>query len=491
MTSTSASPSLDAAPAPHGQKWTPRLVGVLIALIWPTQLLVTVGILGSNATADVAQSFHTTQVAWFSLIVTLVSALLSPFVIKLGDLYGKKRIMLGMIALGVVGDVIAATAGSFEMVLVGRGLAACYGPFPALAFPAVRDIFPGRLVKSASGILGSSLGLVALGSPFLAGWLIDDWGYKGAMWFLVGATTVSFVLVATLVPETPKHAFDSGFDWLGGIVLGSGLAVLVYAVGQGQSWGWGSVKTLAWLAAGAAALAGFLLVERASSHPILDLGVLRRRAVATTVVSGALAQAAAYTAPVVAILLALYPHIPGVSAGFGWTAQHSATVGVTWNLLLFVTGLVASRFLRGVDTRLIWWAGVATMGLGYLLAGLHHDGAVQLTWTMCVASLGSGLVVAAAPVLVVGAVSPDEQGLGSGMLTMLTHVFGAMFGAAMFAALAADSTVLEGTAFYGDSGYTWAFWVGALFSAVALAVGLLMPPLREQEEEAEKAPSAV
>ncbi|GAA2455199.1 MFS transporter [Streptomyces glaucus] len=465
-------------------------MGVLIALIWPTQLLVTVGILGSNATADVAQSFRTTQVAWFSLIVTLVSALLSPFVIKLGDLYGKKRIMLGMIALGVVGDVIAATANSFELLLVGRGLAACYGPFPALSFPAVRDIFPARLVKSASGILGSSLGLVALASPFLAGWLIDGWGYKGAMWFMAAATTVSFLLVAALVPETPKHAFESGFDWLGGLVLGGGLAVLVYAVGQGQAWGWGSAKTLAWLAAGAAALAGFLLVERTSRHPILDLGVLRRRAVAATVVSGALAQAVAYTAPVVAILLALYPHIPGVSAGFGWTAQHSATVGVTWNLLLFVTGLVASRLLRAVDTRPIWWAGLTAMGLGYLLAGFFHADAVQLTWTMCVASLGSGLVVAAAPVLVVGAVSTDEQGLGSGMLTMLTHVFGAVFSAAMFAALAADGTVVEGTAFYGDSGYARAFWVGALLSLVALVIGLFIPALREPEKETGEAPAA-
>ncbi|MGW0336507.1 MFS transporter [Streptomyces sp. NPDC003011] len=491
MTPTSASPSLDAAPAPHPERWTPRLVGVLIALIWPTQLLVTVGILGSNATADVAQHFHTTQVAWFSLVVTLVSALLSPFVIKLGDLYGKKRIMLAMIALGVVGDVIAATAGSFEILLVGRALAACYGPFPALSFPAVRDIFPARLVKSASGILGSSLGLVALVSPFLAGWLIDDWGYKGAMWFMAAATAVSFVLVATLVPETPRHAFEPGFDWLGGLVLGGGLAVLVYAVGQGQTWGWASGRTLGWLAVGAAALIGFLLVERTSKHPILDLGVLRRRAVATTVVSGALAQAVAYTAPVVAILLALYPHIPGVSAGFGWTAQHSAEVGVTWNLLLFVTGLVASRFLRGVDTRRIWWAGLATMGLGFLLAGFFHAGAVQLTWTMCVASLGSGLVVAAAPVLVVGAVSTDEQGLGSGMLTMLTHVFGAVFSAAMFAALAADSTVLKGTAFYGDSGYASAFWVGALLSLVALVIGLFIPALREPEEDPRPAVAAV
>jgi MFS family permease len=482
MTPTSASPSLDAASSDDTARWTPRLVAVLIALIWPTQLLAAAGILGANATASVAQSFHTTHVAWFGLTVVLVSTLLTPFVMKLGDRYGKKRLMLVMTGLGVIGDVIAAMAGSFWLLLVGRAIAGCYGPFAALAFPAVRDTFPARLVKPASAILGSSVGLVALAAPFLAGWLVDGWGYQGVMWFLAAASAAGFALIAFLVPQTPQHDFRPGFDWLGGLVLGGGLTAVVYAVGQGQSWGWADAKTLGWLAAGLVALVVFFFVERSSAHPILDLKVLSRRPVALVLVSGGLAQAVAYTMPGMAILLALYPHIPGVSAGLGWTAQHNAAVSVTWNVVMFGTGIVASRLLRTVDARLIWWAGLALMAVGYGLVGFFHGNETELILTSCLANLGSGLVVAGAPALVVGVVSKDEQGLGSGMLNMGINFFGAIVTALSFAALATHSTVVDGTAFYQDGGYAWLFWTGALLTALTLAISLFIPPLRDPAE---------
>ncbi|MFC7984138.1 MFS transporter [Streptomyces sp. NPDC057336] len=488
MTPTSASPSLDAASTEGTERWTPRLVAVLVALIWPTQLLAAAGILGANATASVAQSFRTTHVAWFGLTVVLISTMLTPFVMKLGDRYGKKRLMLAMTALGVLGDVIAAMAGSFWLLLVGRAVAGCYGPFAALSFPAVRDIFPARLVKPASAVLGSSVGLVALAAPFLAGWLVDGWGYEGVMWFLAAASAVGFALIALLVPQTPRHDHRPGFDWLGGLILGGGLTAVVYAVGQGESWGWGDVRTLGWLTAGLAALVVFFFVERSSAHPILELKVLSRRPVALVLVTGGLAQSVAYTMPSMAILLALYPHIPGVSAGLGWTAQHNAVVSVSWNVVMFGAGIIASRLLRTIDARLLWWTGLALMGAGYGLVGFFHADETQLVLTSCLANLGAGLVVAGAPVLVVGVVSKNEQGMGSGMLNMLINFFGAIVTALSFAALATHSTVVDGTAFYQDGGYAWLFWTGALLTALTLAISLFIPPLRDPAQ-ADAAPA--
>ncbi|MFJ3666772.1 MFS transporter [Streptomyces sp. NPDC090106] len=484
MTPLSSSPSADREPVttPDG-RWTPRLVLLLVALAWPTQLLAAGGILGANATAGVAQAFHTTQVVWFGLTLTLVSTLLTPFAIKLGDLYGKRRVMLAMTALGAVGEMIAALAGSFWLVLAGRAIAGFYGPFGALSFAAVRDTFPPRLVKQASGIMGSSVGLVALVSPFLAGRLIGTWGYRGALWFLAAATAVACALIAALVPETPRHAFESGFDWLGGLTLGGGLTAVVYAVGQGQSWGWGDPRTAGWLAAGVVALGAFLLVERSSPHPILDLRVLRRRPVALALTAGGLAQTVAFTMPGLAILLALYPHIPGVSAGLGWSADHNAVVSVSWNLVMFGTGLLVSRYMRRFDARRIWCAGLAVMAVGYALVGFHHGDELQLILTSCVANLGAGVVVAGAPTLVVGVVSDGEQGLGSGMMNMLISLFGAFVTAGAYALLATDSTVVDGTAFYLDTGYSWVFWMGSLVTVVALALSLFLPPLRDPAED--------
>lgn len=420
---------------------------------------------------------------WFSLTLTLVSTLITPFAIKLGDLYGKRRVRLAMTALGAIGEMLAAMAGNFWLLLVGRAIAGFYGPFGALSFAAIRDLFPRRLIKPASSIMGSSVGLVALASPFLAAWLVDSWGYRGALWFLAVATAIGFALVAFLVPETPRHAHDSGFDWLGGIVLGGGLTALVYGVGQGQSWGWTDSGTLGWLGAGIAALVVFLFVERASAHPIIDLGVLRRRPVFLALTAGGLAQAVAFTMPVMAILLALYPSIPGVSDGLGWTSHHNAMIGISWNLVMFGTGLLAGRVLRRLDARKVWYAGLVAMAVGYTLVGFFHGDELQLALTSCIANIGSGIVVAATPVLVVGVVSKDEQGLGSGLSNMLLNLFGAVLTAGAYAVLDANSTVLKGTAFYLDAGYTWVFWLGALVTLVALLLSLFMPPLRDPEKD--------
>ncbi|MFI1566825.1 MFS transporter [Streptomyces sp. NPDC020490] len=224
-------------------------------------------------------------------------------------------------------------------------------------------------------------------------------------------------------------------------------------------------------------------MERSSAHPILDLRVLRRRPVALALTAGGLAQTVAFTMPGLAILLALYPHIPGVSAGLGWSAHHNAVVSVSWNLVMFGAGLLASRMLRRFDARRIWCAGLLVMALGYALVGFRHGNELELILTSCVANVGSGIVVAGAPALVVGVVTRDEQGLGSGMLNMLLSLFGAIVTAGAYAVLSADSTVVDGTAFYLDTGYSWIFWLGALVALVALALSLFIPPLRDPEEE--------
>ncbi|MFF4906261.1 MFS transporter [Streptomyces sp. NPDC001260] len=131
--------------------------------------------------------------------------------------------------------------------------------------------------------------------------------------------------------------------------------------------------------------------------------------------------------------------------------------------------------------RRIWCAGLTVMAVGYTLVGFYHGDELQLSVTSCIANIGAGVVVAGAPTLVVGVVSPDEQGLGSGMLNMLISLFGAIVTAGAYAVLAADSKVVDGTAFYLDNGYTWIFWLGALVTVVALVLSLFLPPLHDAD----------
>lgn len=482
MKARQAAPVGTRASGPHDRGMGAKLTVIMLALLWPAQLLTVAGVMTAIAQAQIAQTFHTTQIVWFGLIYTLVSTLLTPFVVKAADILGKKRVMLAITALGLIGDVIAAVAPSYGTMLLGRGIAAFYGPIAALVFATVREVFPPRHVGTASGIIGSAVGVVVTVCPLLAGWIIDGFGFRGALWFLALATAVGLVLIYFLVPETPVRADRSSFDWAGGILLGGSVTALIYGVGQGSVWGWTDLRTLALLIGAVVALVVFVIVERAVAHPLLDVRMLGRRSVATVLAATSIVQGATFAASTLIVLIGLFPSIPGISAGLGWTATHNAVVGIGPGLLLFAIGYFAGKVTRRVDPRFLFMIGAALTVVGMVLQGFFHADELQIILTTAVANVGGGLVFACTPIMIIGAVSPAEQGLVNGMSIMLNGLMTAIGTQVLFAALAQHTNVLDGTAFYADAGYREGYFALAAVVAVGFLVSLAIPRLLKPTE---------
>ncbi|MDT7654883.1 MAG: hypothetical protein QOI36_6289, partial [Pseudonocardiales bacterium] len=140
-----------------------KLALLLLALLWPAQIINVANVLSANTQNEIAQYFHTTQIAWFDLIYILFGTLLTPLAVRCGDLFGQRRVIIGIVTLGLIGNVITAIAPTYPLMLIGRGIAACFVPIAALVFVAVRELFPARRVAAATGIIGASAGgIVAL-----------------------------------------------------------------------------------------------------------------------------------------------------------------------------------------------------------------------------------------------------------------------------------------------------------------------------------------
>jgi MFS family permease len=343
--SLTPSPPSPAAAPPHdtpagtaARGMGTRLALIALALMWPTQLLSLVGLLGGNSQASVAVHFQTTEIAWFILVNALVATVATPFVVKFADFYGKRNVMIAITVLGLVGDVIAALATNYATLLVGRGIAGFYGPIGALAYASVRELFPPKHIGSASGMIGSGIAFVALGGPFLSGWLLDDYGFRGVLWAMTIATAIGLLLLLLVVPETPHREERTRVDWLGGLLLGGGAASLTYGVGKGGEWGWTDSGTLGFVLGGAAAVLLFVGVERRSAHPLFDLTLMSRRPVWTVMLATSLVAGTVYGTGVIAQLLVLFPTIPGVSDGLGMTATHYAIIGIPASLLILAVG---------------------------------------------------------------------------------------------------------------------------------------------------------
>ncbi|WP_225636616.1 MFS transporter [Streptomyces solaniscabiei] len=479
-------------PAAEGSKRLgPRLTLVLLAMVWPAQMLTVAGVFTSTSQGAIAQHFHTTQIAWFSTIYALVVALATPFVAKAGDLFGRKRLMVMILAAGLIGDLIAVLAPSYEIMLVGRAIAGLYGPMAALVYASARDVFPPRHIGMATGLLGSSAGIVLVLCPLAAGWLLDHTGFHGVLWALAGGIALGLLLVVLFMPNVPPTEQRVHFDWAGGLLLGGSATVLVYALAQGASWGWTSPRLLGLLALAAVLVLVFIAVERRVAEPLLDVRMLARPGVASVLASSALAQGTIYSAGTMIVFVALYPSIPGVSAGLGWSGTHNALVGTPAGILMLLVGLVAGILTRKIDPRLPWSAGLLLATAGLVGQAFYHHNELELIVTGCLTNIGGGFVLAGAGILLLGVVSHREQGLASGMAVMLANLMQALTTQLMFTALNNGSTVFQGTAFYSDTALRNAYLTLAGCLTVALLLSFFIPKVlrSDQVETGPAAPS--
>ncbi|WP_378322840.1 MFS transporter [Actinomadura fibrosa] len=441
-----------------------------------------VGMLGGNAQAKVAIHFHTTQIAWFTLVGVLAGTFAIPFAAKAGAMYGKKRVILIVALLGLVGDLVAALATDYGVLLVGRCIAGLYTPAAMLAFAITRDVFPRHLVGLASGLLGGAVGLVALTGPFLSGWLLDDHGFRAVLWFMVGGTLLSLLLVAVFVPESPIREGHGRMDWPGGILLGGAITAIVYAIGKGSDWGWTSGEFIAYIAGSLVALALFVVVESRTAEPLLPLALVRRRQVWTVLLATSAATGAIYGVGPVLQLLALMPKIPTISDGLGWSATHNAWVTAPMSVLIIAAAVGTGVLARRVDARFLLGGGAVLAAVGYGIGTQLHHSASEFITMGVVAGVGMGMIVSIVPIMIIEVVAPEEQALANGAQSLGQGVAQVLIAQLAFVLMAQHGKELKGTQFYLDAGFTNGLWLIAGCCAVAALLALLIPKVKRLDD---------
>ena len=235
---------------------------------------------------------------WINSVYALVFASLLITVGRIGDIFGRRRLLvIGILIFGVA-SVLAAVSYSGNTLIAARLLQGVGG---AMILPAtlstVNALFTGRERGIAFAIWGSTIGGMAAVGPVVGGWLTTDFTWRWA--FLINVPIVLIVLAGTLlwVPETKDEHVDRTVDLLGVVLSIAGLGGLVFALIEGQRYGWWkTIEPLtiggfrwAWSLSpvpvsfilGAALLTVFVFVERskarAGSPALLDLSLLRIR----------------------------------------------------------------------------------------------------------------------------------------------------------------------------------------------------------------------
>ncbi len=431
--------------------------------------------------------FSQTSLAW---VVNAYMLTFGGFLLlggRLGDHFGHRRLFIGGIALFTLASLACGLADARGLLVAARAVQGFGGAVvSAVSLSLIVSLFvePADRAK-AMGVFG----FVAAGGGtigvLLGGVLTDllDWHWI----FLVNVPIGMGVSLASLrvLPAGRPSETRSRLDVAGAVIVTSGLMLAVYAIVNGNHAGWLSAQTIGLLAAAAALIATFLVVESRVRSPLMPLGLFRRRNLSTANGVGVLWAAAMFAW---FFLSALYLQLV-----LGYSPLEVGLAFLPANLIMAALslGLSAKLVMRfGIKPPLVCGLGLAAVGLALLArVPVHGHFVVDVLPSMMLLGFGAGTAFNPVLLAAMGDVEQSEAGLASGIVNT-SFMMGGALGLAVLASVAASRTghlLADGDSHLSAlvGGYHVAFMIGAAFAALAavLSAWLLRAPAGEPSAE--------
>lgn len=418
--------------------------------------------------------------SWVVTATLLASAVAMPIAGRLGDMFGKQRVLLGSALTLLVGSVVCALSDALLPMLGGRALQGLAMGFIPVGISLMREVTPPRMTSTAIASMSATLGVGgAIGLP-LSAWVVDAYDWHGLFWMSAGLALLVALAVARLVPHV-DDAVGGRLDVVGALGLSAGLICTLVAVSQGNAWGWGHPRTLGLLVAGAVILALWGWFELRVTEPLADLRataqlpVLLTNLAAVAIGFGMMAQAI-----VVPQLLQL-PEATGY--GLGLSLLDAGLLLAPGGLMMLLFAPVSSRLIQRSGAKRTLVIGAAVMGSGYVFAALWMHTSWELLIASCVASAGVGIGYAAMPTLIMAAVPITEAGSAVGINGLMRSIGTTAASAVMTALLTASTRDFGGVQLPTESAFRVCFVVGAGAAFLGALTAACVPLARREVDQ--------
>src|SRR3954470_15117529 len=300
--------------APHRQHY--GLTFGVLALSGATYALLQS--LVAPALPEIQRDLHTsaTAVAWVLTAFLLSASIFTPILGRLGDMFGKERMLVVALVTLAFGSLVAALASSIGLLIIGRVIQGAGGAILPLAFGIIRDEFPRRRVAGGIALISAILGIGGGLGIVLAGPIVDAFSYHWLFWFPLILVVVATVMTVLFVPESPIKV-PGRINWAGAALLSAWLVCLLVGISEGSSWGWLDGRTLGLFVAAAVLLVAWIANEQRADEPLVDMAMMRIRGVWTVNAAAFLVGAGMYSS---FVLIPLFTEMPS-AAGYGFHAS--------------------------------------------------------------------------------------------------------------------------------------------------------------------------
>ena len=414
---------------------------------------------------------HTSQstVTWVLTAYLLSASIFTPIMGRLGDMWGKERMLVVALVALAAGSLLSALAGSVAMMLVGRVIQGIGGGVLPLAFGIIRDEFPTDKVAGAIGVIaaltaaGAGLGIV------LAGPIVDALDYHWLFWIPMIALVLAGIAAKIVVPESPVR-LPGRLNWGAAVLLSGWLVALLVPISEAPTWGWGSGAVIGLILLAVVLAVAWIVVERRSSHPLIDMRMMRIPAVWTANLVALLFGVGMYAT--FAFLPEFLQTPPTAGYGFGVSITHSGLILLPLSVMMFAFGAASGRLTLRFGGKAVLVAGATISVVPFVLLVVAHAHQWEIVLAMALMGAGFGLAFSAMSNLIVAGVAPGQTGVASGMNANIRTIGGSIGAAVM-------SSIVTASAHHGglpqESGYTHGFEL-LTGAAVAAALAALLVP---------------
>lgn len=415
--------------AGSGDELAPRrphlAMAVLMSILFLTFLDNTVI---SATLSNIQSGLHAgvTQLQWVVSGYALTFASLMLICGTLGDLFGRKRLMLIGVAIFCAGSVVAAVATSSTLLIVGRvvmGVGAAASEPGTLSM--IRHLYPDRKRRArALGTWAAVSGLALALGPVIGGGLVGFWSWRAVFWFNLAFGAVALVAAAIVLPERADPV-KARLDW-GGFILGAAaLATAAFATIMGETAGYITWWILLLYGASVLTIIAFILVELRVQNPMLDVRFFKRPPFAGSTVVAFSTYFGIFS---IFFFVALYLEVVGNASPYALALDFiPMTVGMV------LASLFTGRWVALVGNRTPMAVGCVVAAVGIILTDVvisPTSGISSVGWTLAIAGIGFGMAIVPVTSSSLSTVPAEHSGMAASM-TNTSRELGAVAGVAI------------------------------------------------------------
>ena len=410
--------------------------------------------------------------SWLVTVTVVVGAVANPLLGRLGDQFGRKRLLVLTIGAFALGSLLCAVTSDVTVLLVGRAVQGLSSAAIPLGIGVLAQVLPATRRASGIALVSAMLGIGGAVGLTLAGVIAGRWGLAGVFWTSAATGVVVLVATVVLVPGVRPATRERGVDWTGALLLAAVLVAVLVPLSEGATWGWDSPGVLALLGAAALLLPTFLVRELRTAHPIVDIRLAVVRPVLLTNVTAVALGAGFFlsflSANTVYQLPTSSPH------GFGHSVVVAGLLMLPAGVAIAAAAPLASRLVSRYGARSALLVACVGVAAGFAVQLAPGAQLWQPVTSTAVVSAGIGIAFSAMPALVLDA-SPPEQAAAATGVNALARSLGAAVGSAFFGMYA-------GGALAAPAGLMTLTLIGAGTAGVACLAATAIPRSTHRRE---------